>query len=92
MNYTVVLPTIIVMPGTDISASQGATLLDVLLSEHLITPVQVDDIKVKSASQGVTQEEVLNSLGIIPPNKISEAKAKLLGIPYISLTSISFSP
>ncbi len=80
------------MPGTDISASQGATLLDVLLSEHLITPVQVDDIKVKSASQGVTQEEVLNSLGIIPPNKISEAKAKLLGIPYISLTSISFSP
>jgi len=68
------------------------TLIDILLSEHLLTPEQYDDIKVKSASGDKSYEEILSALNIIPADKISETKAKLLGIPFISLSTVSFSP
>lgn len=80
------------MPTTDLNNSQSLSLLDVLISEHLLSPTQVDEIKVKSASSGKPQEEVLSSMEIISHDKIAEIKAKLLGIPFISLASTSFSP
>ncbi len=81
------------MPATDLSSStQNTTILDVLVSERLLTPQQLEEIKVKSAIIGKTQEETLSSLNIVPAEKIAEAKAKVLGIPFISLSSTSFSP
>ena len=81
------------MPTADLSSSaQNTTILDVLALEHLITPQQLEEIKVKSASFGRPYEETLTSLNIVPAEKIAEAKAKLLGIPFISLSSTSFSP
>lgn len=81
------------MPTADLSSSaQGTTILDVLVLEHLITPEQLSEIKVKSASLGKSNEEILTSLNIVPAEKVTEAKAKLLGIPFISLSATSFSP
>src|SRR3989344_2884541 len=81
------------MPTTDLTSSgQNATILDVLASERLITAQQMEEIKVKSASLGRPYEETLTSLNIVPAGKLAEAKAKLLGIPFISLFSTSFSP
>ena len=81
------------MPIADLSSSdQNTTILDVLTSQHLITPQQLEEIKVKSASLGKSYEEILTSLNIVSAEKITEAKAKLLGIPFISLSSTSFSP
>jgi len=81
------------MPTADLSSSaQGTTILDVLALEHLITPQQLEEIKVKSAILGKPYEETLTSLNIVPAEKVAEAKAKLLGIPFISLSSTSFSP
>lgn len=80
------------MPDTSTSSSGNQTLSDVLLSERLITPSQHEDIKVKSASQGVTDEAVVRSEKLVSEEKIAEAKAKLLGIPFMSLESTSFSP
>ena len=74
------------------SLDQKTTILDVLALEHLITPQQLEEIKVKSASSGRPYEEILTSLNIVPAEKVTEAKAKLLGIPFISLPSTSFSP
>ncbi|MEK7534563.1 MAG: ATPase, T2SS/T4P/T4SS family [Patescibacteria group bacterium] len=72
--------------------SENKTLLDILLSEHLLTPEQFEDIKLKSATQGLSYEEILKSLNLITDEKLLAAKAKLLGIPFISLASASFSP
>jgi len=72
--------------------SEGKTLLDILLSEHLLTQEQLEDIKLKSATQGLSYEKVLKSLSLVTDEKILEAKARLLGIPFISLASTSFSP
>src|SRR3989344_3966182 len=81
------------MPTADLSSSaQNTTILDILAGEHLLTPKQVEEIKVKSASIAKPYEETLTSLNIVPSEKIAEAKAKLLGIPFISLASTSFSP
>jgi len=81
------------MPTADLSPSdQSTTILDVLASQHLITPQQISEIKVKSASLGESHEEILTSLNIVSAEKVTEAKAKLLGIPFISLSSTSFSP
>ena len=80
------------MPTGDLGTTQSSTIIDILLSERLLTPAQVDEIKVKSASLGLPYEEVLKNMNVVPPAKIAEAKAKLLGIPFISLSSASFSP
>ena len=80
------------MPTGDLGTTQSSTIIDILLSERLLTPAQVDEIKVKSASLGLPYEEVLKNMNVVPPAKIEEAKAKLLGIPFISLSSASFSP
>lgn len=73
-------------------SSEDKTLLDILLSEHLLTQEQVEEIKLKSATQGVSYENGLKSLNLVSDEKLLEAKARLLGIPFISLASGSFSP
>ena len=69
-----------------------SSLLDSLLASHLITQAQYNDVKLRAVSQGLTEEDVLDSLKIVDEDRLSETKAKLLGIPYISLDSTSFSP
>ena len=78
------------MPNDNQNSNQS--LADVLLSEHLLTQEQYNDIKLKNATQGSTEESYIESLNVVPPEKLTEAKAKILGIPFISLTNTSFSP
>jgi len=72
--------------------TQFQSISDVLLSWRLLTPSQYQDIKVKSATQGVSDESIIKSENLVPEGKIIEAKARLLGIPFISLDTTSFSP
>lgn len=81
-----------VMPSDVANQGLSQTVSDVLLSEHLITPAQYEDIKVKIASQGITDEAVIRSLNLVPEEKLAEVRAKVLGVPFISLESTSFSP
>lgn len=82
-------PTIIVMPA---NSSAQTALSDALYAQHLLTPVQYNDIKLRTVTQGLPEEDVLASLNIVSEEKLSETKARLLGVPYISLESTSFSP
>lgn len=68
------------------------SLLDILMSENLLTMPQASEIKVKSAQDGTPVEAVLMQMNIVPEDKLAEAKAKLLGVPYISLANTAFSP
>ena len=87
------------MPTSDFNTQQFAqqlpehrTLLDILLADNLLTQEQYDDIKVKSASQNISSASIVESMGIVDEKKLAEGKAKLLGVPFISLESASFSP
>ncbi len=72
--------------------SEAKTIVDVLYRDKVITKEQFDDIKVKSAQTDKSPENILISLQLVSEDKIAEARAKLLGIPFISLGSTSFSP
>lgn len=76
----------------DDNNKSSATLLDILLSEHILTQSQYDNIKVKSASTGTSLEDILKAEHIVDDSRIDEAKAKLVGIPFISLSNTAFSP
>lgn len=78
-------------PVTQISGG-AQTVADILLSEHLLTQQQYEDLKVKSASQGKSVESIIELENLIPQEKLAEAKARLLGIPFIALGNTSFSP
>ncbi len=80
------------MPNDVVSSTNTQTLVDILLSQHALTQEQYNEIKVKSASQGIPEEQIIESLGIVPAEKFTEAKAKLLGVPFVSLDTTSFSP
>lgn len=83
------------MPNDSNGHAQAQSFLsvsDVLASWNLITPSQYQDIKVKSATQGVTDEAIIKSENLVPDEKLIEAKAKLLGVPFISLETTSFTP
>ncbi len=68
------------------------TVADILLAEGVLTQKQYDDVKVKSASEDLSPDHIIETLGIVSEEQLAKAKAKLLGLPFISLASISFSP
>ena len=84
------------MPDTaNLSLQQepaGQSLADILLAQNLINQAQYEDIKVKSASKGVSEETIVESLNILTAEKFAQTKAQLLGIPFVSLETTSFSP
>lgn len=77
--------------NTFISGSSEA-LFNELLIDHAITTPQIEELKAKSASTGTSIETLLEQSEIVPEEKLAEAKAKLLGVPFVSLVSTSFSP
>lgn len=82
-------------PAVEISQTDlenAHSVLDVLLAEHLLNQEQYDQIKIESVEKGQSVISVLASRQILPSETIAEAQAKLLGIPYISLATVSFSP
>lgn len=68
------------------------SVIDILFLDNVISQKQYDEIKVKSALDGISREKVLNDMQIVSEDDISKARAKLLGIPFISLSTTSFSP
>ncbi len=71
---------------------EDLSLLDALVVDGSLNQAQVADIKMKSAIQGKSVETVLSELKILPEAKIIEGKARILGVPYVSLATTSFSP
>jgi len=80
------------MPTDAVQPVNVQTLSDILLSQRVLTQEQYNEIKVKSASQSIPEEQVINESNLVPHEKIVEAKAKLLGVPFVSLDTASFSP
>ncbi|MEX2007389.1 MAG: GspE/PulE family protein [Candidatus Levyibacteriota bacterium] len=80
------------MPTDAVQPINVQTLSDVLLAQRAITQEQYNEIKVKSASQSVPEDQVIVESNLVPHEKIIEAKAKLLGVPFVSLDTASFSP
>lgn len=83
-------PPPVVAPSYVVQSSDN--ILSILLEQHLLTPAQVDEIKVKMATTNRSAEDVLSEMSIVDSAKIAEVKAQMLGVPFIHLETASFSP
>lgn len=67
-------------------------LLDLLLTNKIISQEIYEKIKLENYSTGIPLEEIIAGNKSIPPEEIAKAKALLYNIPYINLREISVSP
>lgn len=80
------------MKSFDPSDVANLSIIDILLQEHQITQEQYNMVKQKSETANVPAEQLLASMNFVPEDKIAEARALMVGVPYVSLASTSFSP
>ncbi len=81
-----------VLQQTTQASQETKNVADVLFAQAAITIKQYEDIKVKSATDGISIEDAAVALGFASDTQLMQAKAKLLGVEFVSLESISFSP
>jgi type IV pilus assembly protein PilB len=68
------------------------SIIDILLSQNLLTKQQYEDIKVRSATTGKSAETVLSEMHLFDEEKIARAKAQAIGVPFVVLATTAFSP
>lgn len=64
---------------------------DILIGQNLITPKQVEELKVEAAKVGRPVEDLIAEKNLVDPEKLAEARAQVLGIPYSSLVGVEIS-
>lgn len=62
------------------------------VTEKKITQAQADAINIEAINTGLSHEELLRRKKFVTDNDLSLARAKVLGIPFVSLTSRAISP
>ncbi len=94
--------TIVIMPDSTVlqpvqdsnsaNDSDSKSVLDILLAGNVINKEQYDEVQVKSVSSGQQPLDILREQNLVSENDISRALAQMLGIPYVDLKDLSFSP
>lgn len=64
----------------------------ILLKENLLSLAQLTNLKVEAAKQNRDVDKLIHDLQIVPEEKYFEAQAKLLNVPFTSVTTLPFSP
>lgn len=65
---------------------------DILVQENILTQDQLTKLKVEAANKNTDADKLIQDLQIVPADKYYEAKAKLLGIPFTTVSTLPFSP
>ena len=79
-------------PGEGLSSGDAKSVVDILFAENQLTREQYDEIQVKSASTGKSATEVLKESNFVSEEVFAKALAHFVGIEYIDLATVSFSP
>jgi type IV pilus assembly protein PilB len=70
----------------------GPSIGSVLVQEKLLSPEQFSNLKIESVKQGIDIDKLIHDLQIVPEEKYYEAQAKMLNVPFTSVTTLPFSP
>lgn len=65
---------------------------EVLVQEKLLTQDQYDKLKVEAARQNTEIDKLIRDLQLVPEEKYYEAQAKILNVPFTSVSTLPFSP
>ncbi len=74
------------------SPTDQPSIAQILIQEKIITPEQFSNLKIEAARQNVSIDKLLHDLQIVPEDKYFEAQAKLLNVPFTSVSTLPFSP
>ncbi len=77
-------------PGTNPNIERSVT--SILLEEKRITPEQYTQVKTDAANKSITLDQALLDTKIVSEEVYYEARSKLIGIPFVSVTTMPFSP
>lgn len=64
----------------------------ILVQEKLITPEQLQNLKLEAAKQNTEVDKLIHDLQIVPEERYYEASAKMLNVPFTSVATLPFSP
>lgn len=73
-------------------ANGQKNILDILLSNKIVTQDQYDKFKLENYSTGKPLDEIIEESKLIPSEEIAKAKGQLYNIPFVNLREISISP
>ncbi len=68
------------------------TVADILLEEGILNSDTLQQLKIDSANKGISIDTLLLQSNTVPPQKYYEARAKSIGVAYVSIASMPFSP
>src|SRR4030043_708802 len=77
---------------TDPQEEDVSGLLDVLLSQKILSPEQVEKIKVEQANTGRTIKDLLSEINYASLEQIAKAEAQVRNIPFVNLNETAASP
>src|SRR3989344_978577 len=72
--------------------SSGQTVIDVLVSEGVLTREQGEKIKLDYLSTGVSIDELIRGSGLVKEEQLARARAKFYNLPFVDLLEKAVSP
>ncbi len=83
------------MSAQDLNTLQNDVQLSIgsiLVQEKLISPEQLQNLKLEAAKQNTEVDKLIHTLQIVPEERYYEALAKMLNVPFTSVATLPFSP
>lgn len=74
------------------SDSEAPTLLSVLASQKILTPEQVEEVRVEQASTGKEEKEIILGHNYASVEQLARAEAQVYNIPFLDLGETAASP
>lgn len=68
------------------------TVVDLLLQQNLINSDQYTQLKVEAANRNVSIDNIVLEKKLVDLEKYYEARAGLIGVPFVSMATLPFSP
>jgi type IV pilus assembly protein PilB len=85
------MPTVPDLPNQQNDSGQ-LSVGSILVQEKLISQDQLQNLKIEAAKQNTELDKLIFKLQIVPEERYYEALAKLLNVPFTSVTTLPFSP
>lgn len=75
-----------------VDSSAPLSIGTILVQEKLLTQDQYEKLKLEAAKQNTEVDKLIHTLQIVPEERYYEALAKMLDVPFTSVTTLPFSP
>ncbi len=69
-----------------------STLLEILLDQGKLSPVQADDLALEQVRTGKNPDDIIEEKHLVNERDLAHAKSQLYGVPFADLSQIGVSP